>query len=135
VVCQLHSRETIASLVVFIDGWMCHQSSLYFFSSEMKNWTESRRYCRERGASDHHQQQRGRSEFMGLVSVWIGLSDSDEEGRWKWVDGSTLTSGFWTSGEPNSYMGLEEDCVVASYGWNDCPCNEAFRWICEKTIF
>uniref|UniRef100_A0A9J8B4Z8 C-type lectin domain-containing protein n=1 Tax=Cyprinus carpio carpio TaxID=630221 RepID=A0A9J8B4Z8_CYPCA len=108
---------------------------LYFFSSEMKNWTESRRYCRERGASDHHQQQRGRSEFMGLVSVWIGLSDSDEEGRWKWVDGSTLTSGFWTSGEPNSYMGLEEDCVVASYGWNDCPCNEAFRWICEKTIF
>uniref|UniRef100_A0A8C1GZV7 C-type lectin domain-containing protein n=1 Tax=Cyprinus carpio TaxID=7962 RepID=A0A8C1GZV7_CYPCA len=105
-----------------VDEFLCH------FCYIMKNWTESRRYCRERGASDHHQQQRGRT-------VWIGLSDSDEEGRWKWVDGSTLTSGFWTSGEPNSYMGLEEDCVVASYGWNDCPCNEAFRWICEKTIF
>uniref|UniRef100_A0A8C2CXF6 C-type lectin domain-containing protein n=1 Tax=Cyprinus carpio TaxID=7962 RepID=A0A8C2CXF6_CYPCA len=124
------------ALVVFIDGWMCHQSSLYFFSSEMKNWTESRRYCRERGADLIIINNRGEEVSERLcVSVWIGLTDSDEEGRWKWVDGSTLTSGFWTSGEPNSYMGLEEDCVVASYGWNDCPCNGAFRWICEKTIF
>ncbi|XP_065146260.1 uncharacterized protein [Paramisgurnus dabryanus] len=32
------------------DGWIYYQSSLYFISSEKKNWTESRRYCRERGA-------------------------------------------------------------------------------------
>uniref|UniRef100_A0A8C2AEY2 C-type lectin domain-containing protein n=1 Tax=Cyprinus carpio TaxID=7962 RepID=A0A8C2AEY2_CYPCA len=100
---------------------------LYFFSSEMKNWTESRRYCRERGADLIIINNRG-EEVSERLCVLMKRA-------WKWVDGSTLTSGFWISGEPNSYMGLEEDCVVASYGWNDCPCNGAFRWICEKTIF
>ncbi|XP_073672084.1 uncharacterized protein [Paramisgurnus dabryanus] len=31
-------------------GWIYYQSSLYINSSEWKSWTESRRYCRERGA-------------------------------------------------------------------------------------
>ncbi|XP_073730326.1 uncharacterized protein [Misgurnus anguillicaudatus] len=30
--------------------WKYYQFSLYNISSEQKNWTESRRYCRERGA-------------------------------------------------------------------------------------
>ncbi len=29
---------------------MYYQSSFYFISSEKKSWTESRRYCTERGA-------------------------------------------------------------------------------------
>uniref|UniRef100_A0A8C2GAK5 Uncharacterized protein n=1 Tax=Cyprinus carpio TaxID=7962 RepID=A0A8C2GAK5_CYPCA len=33
-----------------MDGWMCHQSSLYYVSSEEKNWTESKKDCTERGA-------------------------------------------------------------------------------------
>ncbi|XP_058630047.1 killer cell lectin-like receptor subfamily F member 1 isoform X2 [Onychostoma macrolepis] len=32
------------------DGWIYYQFSLYYVSNETKNWTESRRYCTERGA-------------------------------------------------------------------------------------
>ncbi|XP_026095345.1 CD209 antigen-like protein C [Carassius auratus] len=132
-------KNDLQSSLGKVDGWICHQSSLYFFSSERKNWTESRRSCRERGADLIIINNREEEDFVTQVSVfnsvWIGLTDTDEEGRWKWVDGSTMTSGFWMSGEPNSFMGLEEDCVLASYGWNDSPCNVAYGWICEKTIF
>uniref|UniRef100_A0A8C1F435 C-type lectin domain-containing protein n=1 Tax=Cyprinus carpio carpio TaxID=630221 RepID=A0A8C1F435_CYPCA len=32
------------------DGWSYYKFSLYFISSEWESWTESRRYCTERGA-------------------------------------------------------------------------------------
>ncbi|XP_052441457.1 C-type lectin domain family 2 member B-like [Carassius gibelio] len=88
------------------DGWKCHQSSLYYFSYEMKNWDESRRYCRERKADliiiNNRQEHDFVNNICGSDHFWIGLTDVEVEGRWKWVDGSTLTSGFWASGEPNN---------------------------------
>ncbi|XP_026106457.1 oxidized low-density lipoprotein receptor 1-like [Carassius auratus] len=101
------------------------KSCLYYFSSERKSWTESRKYCMERRAdlitiNNKEKQQLFRNLF-GYNRVWIGLTDSDLEGRWKWVDGSTLTSGFWGYGEPNGYRG--ENCAVTFAGqWADRPC-------------
>ncbi|XP_073730771.1 uncharacterized protein [Misgurnus anguillicaudatus] len=77
-----------------LDGWIYYQSSLYFISSEEKNWTESRRYCRERGADLIIINNKEEKDFvinMSTLGIWIGLSDSDEEGKWKWVDGSPLS--------------------------------------------
>uniref|UniRef100_A0A672KSD9 C-type lectin domain-containing protein n=1 Tax=Sinocyclocheilus grahami TaxID=75366 RepID=A0A672KSD9_SINGR len=80
-------------------GWKCHQSSVYFISSETKNWTESRRYCTERAADliiiNNREEQDFVKNISGVANVWIGLTDIDVEGRWKWVDGSTLTSGIF----------------------------------------
>uniref|UniRef100_A0A8C1GVY7 C-type lectin domain-containing protein n=1 Tax=Cyprinus carpio TaxID=7962 RepID=A0A8C1GVY7_CYPCA len=130
-----------------LDGWLYSNFSFYFISSLKKSWTESRRYCTERGADliiiNNREKQAyifsylvcgclfGICMFSNGNEFWIGLTDSDKEGNWKWVDGSTLTSGFWRSGEPNGKSG--ENCVVSfSSGWRDHPCNNAFRWICEK---
>nr|XP_055064547.1 CD209 antigen-like protein E [Misgurnus anguillicaudatus] len=122
--------------VVLTDGWIYYQSSLYFISSEKKNWTESRRYCRERGADLIIINNKEEQDFVknaGIQQIWIGLSDSDEEGRWKWVDGSTLSSSFWGPGEPNG--GRRENCVESYPSeWNDISCNKALKWICEKNI-
>ncbi|XP_051747985.1 asialoglycoprotein receptor 1-like isoform X2 [Ctenopharyngodon idella] len=78
-------------------GGYIYQSSLYFISSEKRNWTESRRYCTERGADLIIINNREEHEFVkkmsGGAGVWIGLTDSDVEGRWKWVDGANMTSG------------------------------------------
>ncbi|XP_073730773.1 uncharacterized protein [Misgurnus anguillicaudatus] len=76
--------------------WIYYQSSLYLFSSENKSWSDSRRYCTDRGADQIIINNEAEKDFVQIMSGteynWIGLTDSDEEGRWKWVDGSTLTT-------------------------------------------
>lgn len=67
-------------------------------------------------------------------SFWIGLSDQEDEGTWRWVDGSTLTYSPWGNGEPNN-AGAGEDCVHSNWGaqgrWNDLPCRRRQPYVCE----
>lgn len=49
----------------------------------------------------------------GSAYVWLGASDIDSEGRWVWVNGSAVSSGYshWGSGvygsEPDDYAGQD----------------------------
>uniref|UniRef100_A0A671L6G9 C-type lectin domain-containing protein n=1 Tax=Sinocyclocheilus anshuiensis TaxID=1608454 RepID=A0A671L6G9_9TELE len=123
-----------------IDGWIYYQYRFYYMSTETKSWTESRRYCTERGADLIIINNRLEQEFVvnisGYAHVWIGLTDSDVEGRWKWVDGFTLTSGFWQPGEPGEprYSAYENCALSYTSGWIDYSCYRAFKWICETSI-
>uniref|UniRef100_A0A671L6E3 C-type lectin domain-containing protein n=1 Tax=Sinocyclocheilus anshuiensis TaxID=1608454 RepID=A0A671L6E3_9TELE len=83
-----------------MDGWIYHEFSYYYISSGWKSWTESRIYCTDRGGDliikDNSEEQVSErycefDNISGGADVWIGLTDSDVEDRWKWVDGSTLT--------------------------------------------
>ncbi|KAK9976469.1 hypothetical protein ABG768_021674 [Culter alburnus] len=124
-------------------GWTRYKSSYYYVSSEVKSWTESRRYCTDRGAdliiinNKEEQMSETNFDFVQRISdgaqVWIGLTDSDVEGTWKWVDGNTLTSGFWDPREPNGDR--EENCALNySPGWADYPCDDTHYWICMCTV-
>ncbi|XP_016368372.1 C-type lectin domain family 17, member A-like [Sinocyclocheilus rhinocerous] len=78
------------------DGWLYYKFSLYFISYERKSWTESRRFCTEKGADLIIINSREEQNFVKSIAestfVWIGLTDSDVEGKWKWVDGSNMIS-------------------------------------------
>ncbi|MDA7678424.1 hypothetical protein N8577_04165, partial [Akkermansiaceae bacterium] len=60
-------------------------------------------------------------------NLWIGLSDSDSEGDWRWVNGDFLSEENWASGEPNNapQAGGNEDfaCMIGNRQWNDLPNN------------
>uniref|UniRef100_A0A8C2FHU5 C-type lectin domain-containing protein n=1 Tax=Cyprinus carpio TaxID=7962 RepID=A0A8C2FHU5_CYPCA len=112
-----------------------------FMSTELNSWSDSRQYCRDRGADlviiNTEEKQRHISSFI-KERVWIGLSDIENEGNMKWVDNSPLKQGFWVEGEPNNYYGKSEDCIEMrpTYpvlnNWNDLPCSEKKKGICEK---
>ncbi|XP_062865235.1 uncharacterized protein LOC134327083 [Trichomycterus rosablanca] len=138
---QLTERKTPTCDVVNSEEWRKFGTSCYYISTRLKNWAESRQYCRERGADLVIINSREEQEFIKnfKIDAWIGLSDEESEGGWKWVDGSALTSEYWGPGEPNDY-GNKEDCAASAHwitefnNWNDAPCFHNKGWICELTL-
>ncbi|XP_050965409.1 CD209 antigen-like protein E isoform X3 [Labeo rohita] len=85
--------------------------SWFFMSNELKSWSDSRQYCRDRGADLIIINTEEKQRFISSLTkerVWIGLSDTEQEGNMTWVDNSTLKNGFWLKGEPNDYGGDED---------------------------
>ncbi|XP_031678007.1 C-type lectin domain family 4 member M-like [Oncorhynchus kisutch] len=128
------------------EAWQKFESSWYFLSTETKTWKESRQDCLERGADLVIIDGRNEQTFLFNLKkrVWIGLTDSDSEGTWKWVDGTPLTTGYWYDPQPDNGGGKpengEEDCVEIRTdqsplkAWNDLSCAENLHWICEKVV-
>ncbi|XP_042281484.1 CD209 antigen-like protein C [Thunnus maccoyii] len=126
-------------------GWRMFRCSCYFLSSESGSWSRGRQDCREKGADlvviDSTKEQTFLSNLTE-VATWIGLTDRDKDGTWKWIDGTPLTLRYWETNEPNNGGGDpkvgEEDCVHIRSGkktednWNDLSCVASLRWICEK---
>nr|XP_046259499.1 CD209 antigen-like protein E [Scatophagus argus] len=135
-------KQTLVELNNFCkDGCTSLNNSFYYISSKSKSWDDSRQDCKDRGADLVVVNNKEEQLFINSLkrTFWIGLTDREEEGTWKWVDGSLLNStGFWRQGEPSGMSGrTKEDCVNTFWyteerSWSDNTCTRAHLWICEK---
>ncbi|XP_077946976.1 C-type lectin domain family 4 member E-like isoform X2 [Gasterosteus aculeatus] len=129
-------------------GWTMFSCSCYLLSTRVGTWEYGKNNCRDQGADlviiDSLEEQKFLSSIITRLS-WIGLSDKDIEGTWKWIDGTPLTAAYWyregnvvepDNGGGNSWWG--EDCaqikpdLKTQNSWNDVSCYTALQWICEK---
>ncbi|KAJ8385770.1 hypothetical protein AAFF_G00182140 [Aldrovandia affinis] len=122
-------------------GWVRFNCRCYYISTKTSTWYESQHDCRYKGADLVIIESAEEQEFLNTAGndFWIGLSDAEKEGTWKWVDGRTLNTGFWRTGEPNNANG-GENCANSepnhrrTWGWNDIPCTHKKNWICEMPV-
>ncbi|XP_052330067.1 uncharacterized protein LOC118377339 isoform X11 [Oncorhynchus keta] len=124
------------------EGWQTSGSSCYYTTTVIKTWEESRKDCNERGAHLVIINSREEQTFInGLYGpgneTWIGLTNVDTEGTWKWVDDTPLTTAYWKTGKPSSSLGADQDCVAFFHHssdpgeWNNEECHKSTNWICE----
>ncbi|XP_043988842.1 CD209 antigen-like protein C [Gambusia affinis] len=125
-------------------GWMMFNYSCYFLSTSSGSWDKAREDCRNRGGDLVVINDDDEQDFLSTIIkkyTWIGLTDIETEGSWKWVDGTPLTqllNKYWANKQPDNGGGDpqwgEEDCalILTTKLWNDLKCSDSQQWICEK---
>jgi len=126
----------------------------FVLSTELRTWSDARSACQALGTGWDLVTIRNAERNTWLIGLlgtvqdaWIGASDLDTEGVWRWV---TDTTAFWNGGatgtsvggafsswnggataEPNG--GEASDCLRlrVTTGWADFQCATAYASICE----
>jgi len=116
----------------------------YRFCWNDRTYTDATTLCNEAGGhlvvfdtSDEVAAVNDAIDARGMGTAWIGLSDSEEESRFRWVTGGEVVDGVggWMDGQPDDYFAAE-DCVqtlpwAGERPWNDMFCDSAIPVVCE----
>jgi len=132
------------------EGWEENGDHCYYFSTEKKNWFAAETFCQREGGHLASVHSNATNDFIwerlirrGLNRHWIGGTDTEEEGVWKWTDCTPWNFTVWYEGEPKRLL---EDCLNvykfhdqhehkdANKKWNDYPCSKEQGFVCSKKI-
>uniref|UniRef100_A0A671PE34 Si:ch73-86n18.1 n=1 Tax=Sinocyclocheilus anshuiensis TaxID=1608454 RepID=A0A671PE34_9TELE len=123
------------------EDWLHLEGRCYFFSEDKLDWQHSKDSCVSMGG--HLSILHSNQQYLSLWPVarnrggldyhyWIGLSDIETEGVWKWVDNTVVNTMYPNNHQSGGIHG--EDCTVLdshSKTWFDVPCDFNYKHICE----
>lgn len=149
-------EETITSDIELIPAWITssnigiqfkYKNSTLIVITQSKTWEAAEAYAQSLGGhlvmiktadmqNYVYNTILSNSSVSGLASFWIGATDKDKEGDWRWVDGTTLASTYsnWNNGEPNDSNG-EDYCqyyISSNKGkWNDLNGTQSYPFVVQ----
>lgn len=92
-----------------------YEGHSYAVCDEAMSWDDAKAACEMRGGhlvviNDEKEQQFLQTIVIGGKKpyYWIGLSDSETEGTFKWVNGDSLTYTNWGEGQPDNWQDSED---------------------------
>ena len=111
------------------------------------DWQTAEKICEKKGGHLVSIESVSENTLMSAMlsdttkdEYWIGYSDIETEGMWKWSDGSTSKYTNWQAGEPNNDLGIEDYAVFmkGSGKWIDLKgfgyAYHSMGFICEYNL-
>lgn len=111
----------------------------YFVFEKKCKWTEASRRCESMGGQlvviADSATQKFIEDLAAQRVLWLGATDKDIEGKWRWGDGTEMKFKNFGRGQPDNWNGLENWLSInwkANNGeWNDVGNDRLFGFICE----
>ncbi|MBN1648149.1 MAG: hypothetical protein JW874_08960 [Spirochaetales bacterium] len=135
---------TTSNVIKMSKSLFTRNGHTYLVINKTLDWNQANQKCEEAGGYLVIINDGFENKFIQSICnrvAWIGLSDTANEGKFVWVDGSPLDYRYFRDGEPNDY-GTGEDWVhkLDSGEWNDSnlsaydpydPAFNTYYFICE----
>jgi hypothetical protein len=114
----------------------CYEKACYHKSDTTMTWDQANDYCGDMDAtltSIHSAEENAYiTDYVLAAPNWIGLTDSESEGVWRWVDGTAFDYNNWEEDEPNNYLVAEHTVHMRISGvWNDISETKSFTAVCK----
>ena len=107
----------------------------YLLVYDSLDWDEAKAYCEARGGHLATITSEEEDAFVQKLApsggCWVGATDRETEGTWKWITGETWSYTNWGSGEPNNANSGEDALEFHSSYWNDNNESGKKPFICE----
>jgi len=124
------------------NGAVCR--TRYLHHPEKADWEGAKAICELEGGqlaviTSEADQNRIMSRFGKLREFWIGATDIEREGQFRWVNGQGLGFARWLSGQPTRKYPNNEHCVSFNYAWRDGKwgdrnCYDSRPFLCETMV-
>ena len=129
------------------EGWSRNQTSCYWVVFDQVDWVEANDGCHQLHPLAHLASAGSalENDFIGhLHSVsqsyllWLGGTDSGDEGNWTWTDGTPFNYTRWHSGDGDG--GITQNCLALDtyhyyqFYWYDLECFESHSYVCEFNL-
>jgi hypothetical protein len=97
-----------------------HRYQVVAFEPGTVSWQQAVTACVERGGYLACIETEAEQEFLAKLLgedryAFLGASDTEEEGEFRWINGAPFDYTNWHPGQPNNYGG--EEHYLATYDW------------------
>ncbi len=120
------SASTSICKNVWLDGATEYNGNYYRMIPIYSDWHFAKEYCELIGGHLATVTSEGENNFVfslvrGVSNTWLGATDEETEGVWKWVTGESFDYKNWKNGEPNNSQNIEHYLHIYpdNEQWND----------------